>query len=166
MSCFISSNLAVPHHSFSLLLVRWQVPWGKHTPVKDEDYRQHHKTDHDSKVDPNAIFPAVTVRDPAAWMASMCRHEYAMDWPHGVGHCPNLVATSADVALDSTLTESTNIPISITYADFVQPHDSLIHHWNEWNNAYKEAPFPRVLVRFEDVSSITARTESIRICTA
>lgn len=50
--------------------VRWQVLWGKHTPVGDEDFRLHHRTYNDT-MNAEDIFPAVTVRDPFKWMQSV-----------------------------------------------------------------------------------------------
>jgi hypothetical protein len=142
-------------HMFVILSSSPKVPWGKHTPVTDDSYRLTHKTEKDSGVDPASIFPAVTVRDPAAWMQSMCRHEYAMEWPHNkTTHCPNLVPsvyTDYDI---SKLSQSTNssVPVTIHYKEFNKEHDSMIHHWNEWYTAYTAgAKFPRVLVRFEDL---------------
>jgi hypothetical protein len=52
--------------------VRWQVVWGKHTPVDDEDFRQSHRTYDDGNVQANAMFPAVMIRDPFKWMQSVC----------------------------------------------------------------------------------------------
>lgn len=40
------------------------MPWGKHTPVGDDEYRLSHVTAKDKGVDPNNILPAVTIRDP------------------------------------------------------------------------------------------------------
>jgi hypothetical protein len=51
--------------------VRWQVVWGKHTPVDDEAFRQTHRTYNDSTVTADNMFPAVTVRDPFKWMQSV-----------------------------------------------------------------------------------------------
>lgn len=48
--------------------IRWQVPWGKHTPPGDEEYRLNHKSTKDQGVDATMILPAVTVRDPYYWM--------------------------------------------------------------------------------------------------
>ena len=61
--------------------VRWQVLWGKHTPVDDENFRQSHRTyknetgpNHETLITPDMIFPAVTIRDPFKWMQSVGRH--------------------------------------------------------------------------------------------
>ena len=58
--------------------VRWQVLWGKHTPVDDEGFRRAHRTysnatgrNHEPPIVPEAIFPAVTIRDPFKWMQSV-----------------------------------------------------------------------------------------------
>ena len=133
--------------------VRWQVLWGKHTPVFDEHFRQTHRTYNDTTtLTANNIFPAVTVRDPFKWAASMCRHSYGAKWKRDDGddphqkqqqqHCPNLVEPS-----------NNNNPVNVTvqYAQFEQQHDSLVGFWNDWYRDYVRAPFPRLIVRFEDV---------------
>lgn len=51
--------------------VRWQVVWGKHTPVFNETVRQTHRTYNDSFVTANNMFPIVTIRDPFQWMQSV-----------------------------------------------------------------------------------------------
>jgi hypothetical protein len=55
--------------------VRWQVNWGKHQPPK---FRVDQSVYHDQKVEmPNEnILPVVTIRDPYAWLQSMCRNRY------------------------------------------------------------------------------------------
>lgn len=52
--------------------IRWQVLWGKHTPVGDEEFRLHHRTYTEESLEAKNIFPAVTVRDPYKWMQSVC----------------------------------------------------------------------------------------------
>lgn len=60
--------------------VRWQVLWGKHTPVGDEDFRLNHRTYKEDALDPRKIFPVVTVRDPFKWMQSVRIHrEHAVN---------------------------------------------------------------------------------------
>jgi hypothetical protein len=61
--------------------VRWQVLWGKHTPVDDESFRRSHRTyinetghNKEPPIVPEALFPAVTIRDPFKWMQSVRRH--------------------------------------------------------------------------------------------
>jgi hypothetical protein len=64
--------------------VRWQVLWGKHTPVDDETFRRSHRTyvnetgrNQEPPVVPEALFPGVTIRDPFKWMQSVRR---LLDW--------------------------------------------------------------------------------------
>ena len=71
--------------------IRWQVPWGKHSPPLDEEFRKNHKTKPgDKNIEAHNVFAAVTIRDPYVWMRSMCRHQYGAYWPNDTGHCPNL----------------------------------------------------------------------------
>jgi hypothetical protein len=117
--------------------VRWQVPWGKHTPPGDDEYRQKHKTDKDKNIDANNILPAVTIRDPLVWLKSMCRHHYAARWPHTNDRCP-------DFSRD-------NLKAVVHYAEITKFHDSILHHWNDYYTEYNTANFPHLLVRFEDL---------------
>lgn len=120
--------------------VRWQVPWGKHTPVDDEDFRKTHKTDKDANIEADNVLAGVTIRDPGLWMPSMCRHAYAMHWQKEKDHCPNLLEEDGGL-----------VPVRIDYAKFTRTHASMVHHWNEWYQNYLQAPWPRVLIRFEDL---------------
>jgi hypothetical protein len=139
--------------------MRWQVPWGKHTPVDNEEFRQTHKAQGDKNIPANDTMPVVTIRDPALWMPSMCRHEYAMDWPHPditkkkttAAHCPNLIATPPDLELDPTLTLGAPIPVDVEYAKFTKFYPSMAHHWNIWYRDYYDASWPRLIIRFEDL---------------
>lgn len=142
--------------------VRWQVLWGKHTPVFDEAFRQQHRTYNDSFLTANNMFPAVMVRDPFKWAQSMCRHPYGAQWPHDPEHCPNLVPNDVDRqllrsnptnwgALAEHGRAATSVNVTVQYAAFDQHHDSLLEFWNDWYRDYVKAPFPRLIVRFEDV---------------
>jgi hypothetical protein len=118
--------------------IRWQVPWGKHTPPGDDKYRNEHKSQKDKDVNANEIMPAVTIRDPLIWLKSMCKHQYTARWyrPHPE-RCP-----------DFSITPTTT---SIKYADFNRIHDSILHHWNDYYQEYLHVDFPFMLVRFEDL---------------
>lgn len=66
------------HEKYHTSGVRWQVLWGKHTPVDDENFRQSHRTytnetgpNNEPLITPDMIFPAVTIRDPFKWMQSV-----------------------------------------------------------------------------------------------
>jgi hypothetical protein len=111
---------------------------GKHTPPGDDVFRQSHKTMHDANVDANNILPAVTIRDPLVWLHSMCRHEYAANWDHpDKDHCPNFLLS--------------NLEASVRYFNFTRQHKSILHLWNDYYQEYLQAPFPRLIVRFEDL---------------
>lgn len=125
----------------------------------------------------DAVFPAVTIRSPAVWAASMCRHSYEMNWTHihptdkdGNGkhlpqHCPNFVPNEIDIGLNETLKDAKSVPVSIQYAEFIRTHDSLLHHWNDYYRAYYDAPFPRAIVRYEDLIFFPKQvTEAVCTC--
>jgi hypothetical protein len=136
--------------------VRWQVNWGKHTPVGDEQFRQGHRTYNttDPSLATDNIFPGVAIRDPYKWMQSMCRHEYGARWRHDKSrHCPNLVPNNEDRAAFPVLRplNVTSVPVRVVYAEFERHHASLAHFWNDWYQEYVNATFPRLLVRFEDL---------------
>jgi hypothetical protein len=118
--------------------IRWQVPWGKHTPVQ---FRGKHVTRTDRAVPLENSFPMITIRDPYSWLLSMCRHPYAARWGHEVDHCPNIVSYR-------------NNEISNVYVFFQESlveYDNLPEMWNKWYQDYLAVDFPRVLVRFEDL---------------
>ena len=121
--------------------IRWQVPWGKHSPVGDKEYRESHKTAKDKAVDANEIMPMVTIRDPLIWLKSMCRHKYTAKWPGfaEIDHCPNFSRPLLEV--------------TVKYDGFRRSYESLMHLWNEYYNEYMsvEKDLPFLLVRFEDL---------------
>lgn len=118
--------------------IRWQVPWGKHTPVQ---YREQHVTDTDRDVPLENSFPMITIRDPYRWMLSMCKHVYGARWPHNKTTCPNI-----QDAHDTGPTV-----VYVKYKQTRVKHKSLPDMWNDWYNNYMIQEFPRVFVRFEDL---------------
>jgi hypothetical protein len=132
--------------------IRWQVPWGKHSPPLNEEFRTRHKTKPgDENIQAHNVFAAVTIRDPYVWMRSMCRHPYGAYWPNDTGHCPNLIPNELDVKKEPWLQYKQSVPIDVQYSEFNRQHESLVHFWNEWYTEYLQAPFPRLIVRFEDL---------------
>jgi hypothetical protein len=133
--------------------MRWQVPYGKHTPIVNETYRLTYHAHGDTDINTANVLVAAAIRDPAVWAPSMCRHEYAMEWTHdSKQHCPNLIATQMDVDLDASLIVGQTVPVSIQYAEFAQQHASMLDHYSDYYKAYyRQAQFPRLLVRFEDL---------------
>lgn len=131
--------------------IRWQVPWGKHTPPGNEEYRLAHKSTKDAGVDANMILPAVTVRDPYYWMQSMCKHHYTASWRASSERCPNLTPSEMDIANFPMLANKNYFPVSVRYADFNKHHESLTGLWNDWYSEYRGAEFQRLFVRYEDL---------------
>jgi len=118
--------------------MRWQVPWGKHTPVQ---YREDHVTDTDRDVPLQNSIPMITIRDPYRWMRSMCKHIYGARWAHNKTACPHVYHDE----------EERPSPVRVKYKQTVINHKSLPAMWNDWYNAYLDVDFPRVIVRFEDL---------------
>ena len=118
--------------------IRWQVPWGKHSPVGDKEYRETHKTLKDKAVDANEIMPMVTIRDPLIWLKSMCRHKYTARWKgFQEEYCPNFGMK--------------DLEMTVKYDGFRRSYESVLHLWNDYYNEYKNVDIPFLLVRFEDL---------------
>ena len=81
----------------------------------------------------------------------MCRHPYAAKWYHNKTHCPNLVPNEMDRATFPALRKKDVVPVMVKYKMFNKMHTGLAGFWNDWYNEYVHAPFPRLIVRFEDV---------------
>lgn len=82
--------------------VRWQVPYGKHTPPSNEEFRSAHVAQKSDGVVARNVLPAVMIRDPYRWLQSMCGHHYTSRWPRVFArgdpryHCPNLFPLGAE----------------------------------------------------------------------
>ena len=130
--------------------IRWQVVWGKHTPVGNETFRQTHRTYTDvPDLTADDVFAAVMIRDPYRWMQSMCRHKYGASWLHDESHCPSLVPNHADLIAKPHLATLDHIPVHVEYAKFTQKHDSLVHFWNEWYQGGSEKNKKNTAVPFK-----------------
>eukprot|EP00531_Pseudo-nitzschia_arenysensis_P006953 CAMPEP_0116125128 /NCGR_PEP_ID=MMETSP0329-20121206/5645_1 /TAXON_ID=697910 /ORGANISM="Pseudo-nitzschia arenysensis, Strain B593" /LENGTH=458 /DNA_ID=CAMNT_0003619147 /DNA_START=118 /DNA_END=1494 /DNA_ORIENTATION=- len=141
--------------------VRWQVPWGKHMMASYRESDQTTKTDKD--VPREHVLPLVSIRDPYSWMQSMCRHHYTANWPLVADHCPNLIATEAEIkgnrklhSLYGSADESQEklVPVRVVYkkvAGIAHDHLSLAHFYSEWYRQYMDVDYPRIIVRFEDL---------------
>jgi len=115
--------------------MRWQVPWGKHTPAS---FRDHHATKQAAAISKDDILPIVTIRHPYRWMQSMCKNPYAARWKHA--HvCPHL-------HIDGEWN-----PVSVKYGAGVVNYTSLVHLWTDWYQEYLQASYPRIFVRMEDL---------------
>ena len=139
--------------------ILWEVPWGKHVvadmrkihhPQKEENNRFVH-SNHGTDTSWNYanVMPIVMIRDPFFWMQSQCHHNYGAQWLHTSDHCPNLVPNQVDFKLYHF--PKGTIPVRIKYDFGLRKWDSLVHLWTLWYQQYfKDADYPRLLVRFED----------------
>eukprot|EP00521_Asterionellopsis_glacialis_P007694 CAMPEP_0195287108 /NCGR_PEP_ID=MMETSP0707-20130614/4312_1 /TAXON_ID=33640 /ORGANISM="Asterionellopsis glacialis, Strain CCMP134" /LENGTH=450 /DNA_ID=CAMNT_0040346835 /DNA_START=234 /DNA_END=1582 /DNA_ORIENTATION=+ len=139
--------------------MRFQVPWGKHTPAH---YKWDHATKQAQAINKTNILPVVTIRHPYDWMTSMCHHNYEARWNHNdQGQCPHL----AD--LDPMTHQPQLVPVNVNIRERVV-HKSLAHLWNDWYHEYydppaQESPYPFLMVRFEDIIFHTKQTTQ-QIC--
>jgi len=131
-----------------MLGIRWQVPWGKHTPV---NFKYIHTAPKNENITKDDVLPIVTIRNPYDWMRSMCKIPYTARWAHQEGGihgeiCPHLVMTK------STSNNKIKVNLRAKLAERWINYDSLAHLWNEWyGNYWRESQFPFLIVRLEDL---------------
>jgi hypothetical protein len=157
-NCYIPERRALygANATKEQLGIRWQVPWGKHTP-------SHYKYDHAASdkaatIHVNDVLPIITIRHPYRWIQSMCHHPYAAKWQHYT-KCPNVI---------NTKTLSTN-PVTIQYGAGIETYESIPHLWNDWYHEYYQHAiredtgsdhqyYPLLIVRMEDLIFHTKET--------
>ena len=121
----------------------WQVPWGKHRMAA---VKWNHTANRMDKYNKEHVLPIVIVRDPLAWLQSMCAHPYAAHWRHDEHHCPNLVPNEDDTKRYDHLKET--FQVTVRYDKDKQTHwifDSLVHFWSEYHRQYLDADYPVLL---------------------
>lgn len=149
LAMYLSANCRIVENPQRNNGMRWQVSWGKHIPAEN---KWTNTAKNEKKQNKTNQYPVVIVRDPYGWMNSMCHHPYAAKWHHSDKHCPNLVPNEHDYAIFPF--PGKNIPVRITFSKenkIFKKWNSLAHVWSGWNNQYKEADYPRLMVRFEDL---------------
>jgi hypothetical protein len=150
---YLESNCIMPStstdkDSFDIL---WEVPWGKHVPAEMRNHKSYRRNDKSKDDATSSVMPIVMIRDPYFWMQSMCHHNYGARWFHSTDHCPNLVPNKWDKSYRAGPNPGT-IPVRIKYDFGWREWDSLAHLWTNWYQQYhKEADYPRILVRYEDM---------------
>lgn len=146
-----------PHQSKESYGMRWQVPWGKHTPVK---FRLEHATQKASAINKEWILPVVTVRHPYSWFRSMCKNSYSAKWSHKKKgtDCPNIRAHSKDDIQYNREQGHNDVqigdwnPVTVKYADEREDHhENIATLWNDWYGYYLEQDIPYVMIRMEDM---------------
>lgn len=139
-------------------IVKYQVPWGKHSPVK---MRTKHVAADAAGFDQEAFLPGLVIKDPYTWMDSMCRHKYAARWVDFKDHCPNLVPINDEEKQKVHGEKSVTIDVRYPYGD--THHASMVDLWNTYYGDWINADFPKVIVRFEDLL-VHAETVVEKIC--
>ena len=131
--------------------IRWQCPWGKHTPANFKNNHTAPKNEHTIK---DHCLPVVTVRHPFDWMVSMCKLPYTARWPHHI--CPHLVSISRG--------KKVPVGVKVKLAEQWLNFDSLADLWNEFYAQYfRDFNYPFLIVRFEDLTFRQYETTKI-IC--
>ncbi len=123
------------------------VPWWKHNPIINDELigRQASSIEHAS------ILPIVIIRDPYFWRNSMCTAPYRLKWDRvRRGDCPKFwyendtrKVIGKDVISFLVSQKEMNRSVDLKFA-------SLFDLWNTFYDQYLQAPFPRLIVRFED----------------
>ena len=68
----------------------------------------------------------------------MCKHHYTARWSTpNEDRCPDFSVP--------------DLKANVRYSDFHRKHESILHLWNDYYLEYLEVPFPRLIVRFEDL---------------
>ena len=153
LNMYLGSNCIMPHISKKADRyggMRFQVPWGKHTPASRKWTNTASK---DGKVNKTAVLPVIMTRDPFTWMQSMCKHPYAAYWgTRGyMEHCPGLVPNEIDKKRGHWGQHNgTSFGVTVKYNPPIN-YESLAHYWSKWHWEYLEADYPRLIVRFEDL---------------
>ena len=135
----------------------WEVLWGKHTPAH---FRGQYYKNEKHNYDVHEVLPVVLIRNPYGCMKSTCRNSYSARWArrgNSMDSCPDLKKDGKWNA------------VNVTFAPGTTHHRSLAHVWNDWYGEYfynnftmdssansygisnLSAPFPRLMVRFEDI---------------
>jgi len=83
------------------------------------------------------------------FFALQCKASYKARWIGGLeGHCPNLVPTAEERQYNRYQGFDTfQVDVDRDYEEW---YLSLADMWSEWNTAFLDAEFPRLIVRFED----------------
>jgi hypothetical protein len=166
-NCYIPARMALygMNATKEQMGIRWQVPWGKHTPAS---YKyQHSATEKAAAIPKEHVFPIVTIRNPWRWMQSMCKNPYSARWTHST-QCPNILKSTASDSNENDVKESYNA-VSVKYGAGVETYRSLPHLWNDWYNEYyryssqssfmkSDTSYPLLIVRMEDLVFHTQAT--------
>jgi hypothetical protein len=118
--------------------ILWQVPWGKHRMA---DVKYNHTAADMEQYDKDNVLPIVMIRDPFAWLQSMCASPYAAHWRHDEHHCPNMIPNEMDRDKYKNLQDA--FEVSVVFDGQSKRHfQSLVHLWSEWYAQYLHVDYP------------------------
>ena len=74
-----------------------------------------------------------------------CKEPYDVAWDRRATRCPSLLRKRKDGKQELN-------PVTINWeqTNLTNHYTSLIQVWNEWNQQYLQADFPRLMIRYED----------------
>ena len=137
----LDKNIVLPQASL------WQVPWGKHRMA---DVKYNHTAPDMEPYDKDKVLPIVMIRDPFAWLQSMCASPYAAHWRHDKHHCPNMIPNEVDRVKYKNLQHS--FEVTVIFDEQSKRHfQSLVHLWSEWYAQYLHVDYPILMIRYEDL---------------
>eukprot|EP00934_Nitzschia_sp_Nitz4_P005119 Nitzschia sp. Nitz4//scaffold243_size29414//1160//2781//NITZ4_008057-RA/size29414-snap-gene-0.0-mRNA-1//1//CDS//3329543834//5109//frame0 len=132
----------------------WQANWGKHQSPRFRlsNYVKEGRNN-------SQILPMVLVRDPWTWFQSMCKARYSAHWYHIVPlHCPNFIPNHVEYEWFNVTKQALrkyydNDPWKVDNvwdkANFSLDSPTIPNATSEMETA--KFPFPRILIRLEDV---------------
>jgi hypothetical protein len=127
--------------------MRWQVPWGKHTPAH---YKTLHAATHATNINKDDVLPIVTIRHPYWWMHSMCKNPYTTHWHvRRKNRCPDLRLLEEPELKNNHHHQPEDLPlwnnVTVKYGAGSEQYQSLVHLFNDWYHEYTElADYPWV----------------------
>ncbi|KAK1742462.1 hypothetical protein QTG54_007027 [Skeletonema marinoi] len=123
------------------LWIRWQCPWGKHTPA---NFKNNHTAPKNEEIIKDHCLPIVTVRNPFDWMVSMCNIHTQLDGLI-IGYAPSRRMSSNG--------KKVPVGVKVKLAEQWLNFDSLANLWNEfYAQYYRDFEYPYLIVRFEDLT--------------
>jgi hypothetical protein len=128
----LRKNIMLPKESL------WQVPWGKHRMA---DVKYNHTAADMEKYDKDMVLPIVMIRDPFAWLQSMCASPYAAHWRHDKHHCPNMIPNEMDRVKYKNIQKAFEVTV-IFDGQSKRHFQSLVHLWSEWYEQYLHVDYP------------------------
>jgi hypothetical protein len=139
----LRKNVHLPKESL------WQVPWGKHRMA---DVKMKHTAADMEQYNKTNVLPIVMIRDPFAWLQSMCASPYAASWRHNANHCPNLVPDESARKMYKNVNKAFQVHVVFDKQSQRQ-FDSLVHLWSEWYNQYLHVDYPILISKFIRICS-------------